>query len=217
VTEPLTAPVSSTASGGSRAPLWQRRRTLVIALGIVVVVLITVLTDLPVPTSRASDVAAERSVMSEVNTDLAPCAFAVHQAVGIWNLQAAHQLAPADRAPTPGLLSDDQVACSLTNDGVYDLSGIQVPGTPAGKHLGDMVATTLLWTTSDALRAVEDVQGLMNRQKSTALLRDLSKEESLLAADRRTALAQEQAAERSLDAALPPVDLPVVATGSSTR
>ena len=102
------------------------------------------LTDLPVPTSRASDVAAERSVMSEVNTDLGPCALAVHQAVGIWNLQAAHQLTPADRAPTPGLLSDDQVACSLTNDGVYDLSGIQVPGTPAGqaprRHGGHDVA-----------------------------------------------------------------------------
>ena len=63
---------------------------------------ITVLTDLPVSTSRADDINAERSVMSEVNTDLAGCALAVHQAIGIWNLQAAHALTPADRAPTPG-------------------------------------------------------------------------------------------------------------------
>ena len=216
VTEPMTAPVAPASPGSSRPPLWQRRRTLVIALVIVVVVLITVLTDLPVPTSRASDVAAERSVMSEVNTDLGPCALAVHQAVGIWKLQAAHQLTPADRAPTPGLLSDDQVACSLTNDGVYDLSGIQVPGTPAGKHLGDMVATTLLWTTSDALRAIEDVQGLMNHPKSTVLLHDLAKEEASLAADRRTAQTQEHGAERSLETQLQPVDLPVVATSSGT-
>jgi len=212
----VTAPVAPASPGDSRPPLWQRRRTLVIALVILVVVLVTVLTDLPVPTSRASDLAAERSVMSEVNTDLGPCALAVHQAVGIWKLQAAHQLTPADRAPTPGLLSDDQVACSLTNDGVYDLSGIQVPGTPAGKHLGDMVATTLLWTTSDALRAIEDVQGLMNHPKSTVLLHDLGKEEALLTTDRRTALAQEQAADRSLDTQLQPVDLPVVALSSGT-
>ena len=66
------------------------------------ILLITVLTDLPVSTSRADDISAERSVMSEVNTDLGPCALAVHQAVGIWNLQAAHALTPADRAPTPG-------------------------------------------------------------------------------------------------------------------
>ena len=66
---------------------------------ILVVVLVTVLTDLPVPTSRASDLAAERSVMSEVNTDLGPCALAVHQAVGIWKLQAAHQLTPPTGPP----------------------------------------------------------------------------------------------------------------------
>ena len=102
--------------------------------------LITVLTDLPVSTSRANDISAERSVMSEVNTDLAACALAVHQAIGIWNLQAAHGSPPADRAPTPGLLSDDQTACSFTNESIYDLANIQVPGTPAGKHLGQMVA-----------------------------------------------------------------------------
>ncbi len=56
------------------------------------VLLITVLSDLPTSTSRADDITAERSVMSEVNTDLGPCALAVHQAIGIWNLQATHAL-----------------------------------------------------------------------------------------------------------------------------
>ncbi len=64
-----------------------------IGLAVAAIVLITVLSDLPVSTSRASDISAERSVMSEVNTDLAPCAYAIHQAIGIWNLQAAQ---PAD-------------------------------------------------------------------------------------------------------------------------
>ena len=77
--------------------------------------------------------------MSEVNTDLAPCALAIHQAVGIWNLQAAHELTPADRAPTPGLLGDDQSACSFTSEYIYDLSDVQVPGTPAGKDLGQLM------------------------------------------------------------------------------
>ena len=139
------------------APPW-----LLIGLTVFVVLLITVLSDLPVSTSRADDINAERSVMSEVNTDLAGCALAVHQAIGIWDLQAAHALSPADRAPTPGLLSDDQTACSFTNENIYDLANIQVPGTPAGKHLGQLVAAALLWTTSDSLRAIEDVQTLMN-------------------------------------------------------
>ena len=128
----------------------------------------------------------------------------------------AHQLTPADRAPTPGLLGDDQAACSLTNNGVYDLSGIQVPGTPAGKHLGDMVATTLLWTTSDALRAIEDVQGLMNHPKNSALQRDLGQGGGTAGRGPRTGLAQENAADRSLDTQLQPVDLPVVSTPSGT-
>ena len=194
-----------------KQPLWQRHRRLAIAAAVLVVALITVLTDLPTPTSRASDIAAERSVMSEVNSDLQPCAYAVRQALGIWTLQAHHQLSAAERAPTPGLLSDDQSACSFTNQGVYDLSNIQVPGTAAGKELGQLLATAMLWTTSDSLRAIEDVQTLMNQPNDAGALRDLSREEAQLAADRRNALADETAADRDLDTHLQPVNLPAIA------
>jgi hypothetical protein len=199
-----------------RAPIWERRRGLVIGLAVAAVVLITVLSDLPVSTSRASDISAERSVMSEVNTDLAPCAYAIHQAIGIWKLQAARQLTPADRSPTPGLLGDDQSACSFTNEDVFDLTNVQVPQTTAGKQLGQMVATATLWTTSDALRAIEDVQTLLNDPGNGTALHSLSTAESQLAADRGSALAHEEAADRALDTHLPPVDLPIVAGNSSS-
>jgi hypothetical protein len=189
-------------------PIWQRHRGLAIAAVALVILLITVLTDLPVSTSRASDISAERSVMSELNSDLSPCSYAVHQALGIWDLQAAHQLSAADRAPTPGLLGDDQSACSFTNEGIYDLANIQVPGTPAGKELGQLVATVTLWTTSDSLRAIEDVQTLMNDPGDKAVLRNLNKEETVLAADRHTAVAEERAADTDLDTHLQPVKLP---------
>jgi hypothetical protein len=207
--------VSDPSPSPKRPPIWERRRGLVIGLAVALIVLITVLSDLPVSTSRASDISAERSVMSEVNTDLASCAYAIHQAVGIWNLQAAHQLTPADRAPTPGLLGDDQSACSFTNEDIFDLTNVQVPQTTAGKQLGQMVATATLWTTSDALLAIEDVQTLMNDPGNEAALRSLSTAESQLAADRGTALAHEEAADRALDTHLPPVDLPVVVGNSS--
>ncbi len=202
--------MTGSAPPAPKAPLWQRHRGLVITAAIAATVAVTILTDLPVHTSRASDVAAEQSLMREVNGDLSPCGYAVRQAVGIWTLQDAGRLTSARRAPTPGILSDDQSACSLTNQGVYDLSGLEVPGTAAGKHLGEMVATTLLWTTSDALRVIEDVQALMGDPADAKVRRDLSKEESMLAADRRTALAQEGAADASLGTRLPRVDLPVV-------
>jgi hypothetical protein len=213
---PADSPPPATAPA-RRPAWWQRHRNLTIAVAVALIALITVLTDLPVSTSRASDIGAERSVMTEVNSDLAPCALAVNQAVGIWNLQAAHRLTPAERAPTPGLLSDDQAACSLTSEGIFDLSGIQVPGTSAGKHLGEMVATAMLWTTSDALRAIEDVQRLMNNGEDAAASRDLAKEETQLGTDRRTAVAQEQAADRVLFARLQPVDLPPIASSGTAR
>jgi hypothetical protein len=209
--------MTSPAPPPDKAPVWQRHRGLLVAAVVFVVLLITVLSDLPVGTSRADDISAERSVMSEVNTDLGPCALAAHQAIGIWTLQAAHQLTAADRAPTPGLLSDDQTACSFTNEDIYDLANIQVPGTPAGKHLGQMIAAATLWTTGDALRAIEDVQALMNNQNDASALRSLSTAETQLAADRRSAVAQEQAADGDLDTHLAPVNLPSIArTGTSS-
>jgi len=202
--------VTDAAPVTKKEPVWQRHRRLAIVAAVLVIAVITVLTDLPTPTSRSSDIAAERSVMSEVNSDLQPCAYAVRQAIGIWALQAHHQLSAAERAPTPGLLSEDQSACSFTNQGVYDLSNIQVPGTPAGKQLGQLLATAMLWTTSDSLRAIEDVQTLMNQPNDGGAVRDLSREEAQLAADRRNALAHEKAADRDLDILLQPVSLPAV-------
>jgi hypothetical protein len=197
------------------APIWQRRRGLLIGLIVMLVILVTVLTDLPVSTSRADDISAERSVMSEVNSDLAPCALAIRQAISIWSLQAAGQLTPADRAPTPGLLGDDQVACSFTSEEIFDLVNIQVPGTAAGKELGQLISTATLWTTSDALRAIEDVQTLMTDPGDASVRHNLSTDEARLAADRHTALQEEGVADRDLDTHLQPVDLPAVSGTTS--
>jgi hypothetical protein len=207
---------SAEAQAKGKAPIWQRHRGLAIAAVVFVIVLITVLTDLPTSTSRASDISAERSVMTELNSDLQPCAYGVHQALGIWTLAAAHQLSAADRAPTPGLLGDDQSACSFTSEGIFDLANIQVPGTPAGKELGQLVATATLWATSDSLRVIEDVQTLMNNPGDTSARRDLTKEETQLARDRRTALNEEDAADSDLDTHLQAVDLPSMASSTAT-
>jgi hypothetical protein len=205
--------VTEVAASTKKAPIWQRHRGLAIAAVVFVVVLITVVSDLPVSTSRAEDISAERSVMTEVNTDLGPCALGVHQAIGIWNLQAEHALTVADRAPTPGLLSDDQTACSFTDESIFDLTNIEVPGTAAGKDLGQLIATATLWTTSDSLRTIEDVQTLMSDPNDASALRSLADEEKRLATDRSAALSQEDAADRALATRLPSVDLPPVAGG----
>ena len=80
-----------------------------------------------------------------------------------------------------------------------------------------MVATATLWTTSDALRAIEDVQTLMNDPGDAAALAQTSGQRR--PSWRRTAARpwrRREAADRDLDTHLPPVDLPVV-VGRSHR
>src|SRR5580704_3446218 len=103
-------------------PTWYRRRSVLVGGALAVVVAITVVTDLPVSTSRAADISSEKGVLSELNTDLAPCAYAVHEAITIWGEQSAHSLSAADRATSASLLRDDQAACSYTNETIFDLS-----------------------------------------------------------------------------------------------
>ena len=115
-----------------------------------------------------------------------------------------------------GCSAIDQSACSFTSEGIFDLSNIQVPGTPAGKHLGQMVGFATLWTTSDALRTIEDVQALMANPNDAAAASSLTVENGQLASDRRNALAEEAAADHLLATHLAGVDMPNVTTSTSS-
>jgi hypothetical protein len=193
-------------------PRWYRRRATLVAAVVVVVVAITVITDLPVHTSRASDISVEQGVMAELNPDLAPCAYAVHEALGIWGDQLAHTLSAEDEKESGSLLSDDQQACSFTDESIYDLSNIEVPGSPAGKDLGDLVATSVLWTTSDALQAIEAVQTLMVHGHDASALTSLAKAEDAMAADRAAGLREVASADHALDTTLARPDMPAMPT-----
>jgi hypothetical protein len=195
-------------SSSSQKRPWYRRRAIIVALALAAVVAVTVVTDLPVHTSRASDISSEEGVLSELNTDLAPCVLAVHEALEIWGDQSAHTLSATDLATSASLLRDDQNACSFTNETIFDLSNIEVPGSPAGKDMGDLVATSVLWTTSDALRAIEAVQALMLNGHDTQAQSALLKAERAMAADRKNSLAELARADRVLNTHLTRPDIP---------
>src|ERR1017187_1097027 len=203
------------SSTGQKRP-WYRRRAVIVALGLAAVVAVTVVTDLPVHTSRASDIASEEGVLSELNTDLAPCVLAVHEALEIWGGQSAHTLAGHGQAASASLLRDDQNACSFTNETIFDLSNIEVPGSPAGKDMGDLVATSVLWTTSDPPKAVEAVQALMLNGHATAARASLNQAERALATDRKAGLAELARANHVLDTQLPRPDMPPMPTPTPT-
>jgi hypothetical protein len=183
---------------------------LLVGAGVVIVLAITVITDLPVHSSRSQDIANERSVIKQVNADVGPCALAVREAVGLYEQEAAHTLPAADRAVAPSFLRDDQAACSFTNQTIYDLANIEVPGSAAGKHVGNVVSTATLWATSDALGAIEDVQTLTTHASDNRASNDLARRIRALASDRSEANNQVEAADRILNARLPRPNLPVV-------
>jgi hypothetical protein len=171
-----------------------------------VVVAVAVITDLPTPTSRASDIQAESAVISEINADVAPCVFSVHEALMLYADESG-TLSAAHRAQIPGLLRDDQTACSYTNANIFDLSDIDLLGTPAGKQVGQAVNTATVWATSDALAAIEAVQTLTTNPADRKTRSRLLADERLLAADRDKATSEIDAAGRLLDTRLPTLGL----------
>jgi hypothetical protein len=208
--------VTDTVDPPSPEPAWYRRRAVLVGGALVAVLAITVITDLPVHASRAADISSEKGVMTELNADLAPCAYAVREAITIWSEQSTHTLSAADRATSASLLRDDQAACSFTNQTIFDLSNVEVPGSAAGKEMGDLVATATLWTTSDALQAIEAVQALMLNAHDRTAVRSLAQAEARLAADRRAGLTEESKANHILRTNLPRPDMPALPVGTST-
>jgi hypothetical protein len=193
-------------------PPWFRRRAALVVGALVVILAIAVVSDLPVHTSRAADISSERGVLSELNTDLAPCALAVRESLTIWGQESSHTLSAADRNTSTSLLRDDQTACSFTNQTIFDLSNIEVPGSAAGKDMGDLVATSVLWTTSDSLRIIEAVQSLMLNGNDHRALTRLAAGERAAATDRSAGLSELARADYVLQTHLPRPDLPVLPT-----
>jgi hypothetical protein len=186
-----------------------KRRSVVVTAVVVVIVVVTVITDLPQHTSLAAQYTDDRSVMQQVNADLAPCSFAANESFTIYSDHKAHSLSQSDISRVPGLLNDDQTACSFTSESIYELSSdVEVPGSSSGKPLGQMVGTVTLWATSDALSAIESIQTLFEHPSNASALEQLVKEEKLLASDRAQAEAELEAAEKVLGQKLPGLNIP---------
>lgn len=191
--------------------VWYRRPWVLATAAVVVVLLAAVLVDLPHHTSISEDTRAETGLMNQINTDLAPCGYAVQEAFTIYTSLKDGTLTPADRVRVPALLRDDQTACSFTSQPIYDLSSMQPAGTDAGKSVGQVDSQVTTWTTSDALAAIEDIQNIYAGSGTAATTADLTKQQGLLASDRARAIEEFQTAERQLgNAHLPPVNLPVL-------
>jgi hypothetical protein len=189
---------------------WYRRRAGLVAGAVVAILVVTVLTDLPAPDNRASDIAAAKTVISQTSTDLAPCANATGEAFQLYGFRTAGTITGYQRANAAQWLNQDVVACSFANAQVFDLSNVDVPGTPSGKLLGDMLSWATQWATSDALNAMDAIEKLMVDPNDAAERATLQTQWHLMAVDRAHADHSLQAAAASLETPLPTLGLPQI-------
>lgn len=212
-------PVPATAYGADpeeRGSPWYKRRGWLVSAALVVVVVVTVLTDLPGHDSRAGQISDDASVMSQVNTDIGPCSYALGESLTIYHDLSAGTLTPSEMKQAPGLLQDDQNACSYTDDSIYELSDIGIPGSASGKYMGQVVSTVTLWATSDALAAIEEIQAIDSNPSDTTAKGRLVHFEQVLTRDRDQAESELGAADSLLQTHLPALNLAKVQASVSS-
>lgn len=210
---PTTAGADGSRRGAVSAakPVWYRRRAVLVGGAVAAILAFTVISDLPQHTAIAQQVSEETTVIGEIHADASSCLYAVQEAFKFYGEERQGALSSAQRAVVPGLLADDQNACSFLSTSIFDLSNIEVPGTAAGREIGDVVSTVTLWATSDALAAVEAIQRLWANDTDPSALASLAKAEHQLASDRAAVISELTAADHVLDNAhLPGPGLPIL-------
>ncbi len=178
------ATMSATSLSTART-VWYRRPWFLITVGVALVVGVSVLSDLPTASTPASDAASQNAAISEINTDLAPCSYAVNEAFSFYNLYVHHQLTSTHYTQSLTLLKDDQAACGFTSNGLYDLTNnVQVNLTPAGKFVNATLAPLVTWMDSDSNGAIADIRLILTNHSVAKARKDLAKQERYLASDR---------------------------------
>jgi len=194
----------------AKKPPWYRRRPVLVVAGAVVVIGLTVFSDLPQPEPISRQVSDEMAVISEINADAATCVFAIKETFSIYADETKGTLSPSDKATVPTLLRDDQGACSYTNSSIYDLSNIEIPTTAAGREIGDVLNTVTVWATEYALGAIVAIETLSNDLSDSTSLASLASNERGLASQRSLARSQVNQADHLLRGAhLPYPIMPV--------
>ena len=177
-----------TSSLVSTKMVWYKRPWVLITFAIVVVVGVSVITDLPHPISKVEDAASQNASMKEINTDIAPCTYAVKESFRFYEWDVTGKLTAANKQQVPSLLLNDQTACSFASGAIYDLTNnVQVLDTTAGKNIDKTLRVIMTWTTGDALAAIEDIQYLYNHPGDAKKIHDLHVQQILLEKDRQIA------------------------------
>ena len=112
----------ATSSLGLAKAVWYKRPWFIITVAVVVVVALSVLSDLPRKITKKEDAASQNGTIKQINVDVKACAFAVSESFSFYNKYVAGTLKASELAQIPPLLIGDQTACSFASQPVYDLT-----------------------------------------------------------------------------------------------
>ncbi len=191
---------------------WYRRRAWLVPVVLVAVVAVTVAVDLPKHGSRTGQISDDARVVTQVNQDVGPCSDALAESFSSYGDFSHHTVTLSEAHQAPGSLRHDQEACSLTDDSIYQLSIVDVPGSASGRDIGQLVSTVRVWATSDALSAIEQIQALGSDPNDGTARQVLVHDAQLLGHDRQQAEGELDAADALLQTHLPALHLAQVPT-----
>jgi hypothetical protein len=188
-----------------RRPLW-RHPALLVGVVVVIIVAVSVITDFPVSASHSDTVASVRGYVEEIETDIAPCNYAMGNAWQLYQSDITGSATPTERGEIPSLIQQDLEACSYLQDDIVDLAGIATSASE-GANVRGLSTATLAWIDPDALGAITDIATLVSSPSSTSELKGLARREADLVRDRATALRILAGASTTLHAHFPALSL----------
>jgi hypothetical protein len=198
----------STSLSALRA-VWYRRPWFVATVGIVLVVAISVITDLPHPLTKAEDIAQQNGVIKQINGDTATCVFAVKESFSFYRDAVNHTLAPANLPTVRNYLLEDQTACSFASGPVYDMTNnIQPVDTKAGKKVDLAMAATVKWITYDAVGAILAIRNYFGSNPFHLNVTKFDQFQNALSNEQATIVKDIAAASSTLGTTLTPINIP---------
>lgn len=200
----------STSLSAVRA-VWYRRPWFMATVGIVVVVGISVVTDLPRHVTNAQDISQQNAVIKQINGDTSPCVFALKESFSFYRSEMNHTLLAANLPVVKNYLLEDQTACSFASGPVYDMTNnIQPIDTAAGKKVDHAMAATVKWITYDAVGAIVAIRNYFGSTPFHLGDNKLALSENSLAIDHATIVNDLSAASSLLGHALVPINIPTL-------
>jgi hypothetical protein len=189
--------------------VWYRRPWFLATVGIILVVAVSVITDLPHSVSKSDDAAAQNGIVKQINSDAAACVFALKESYSFYRGSLAHTIETSNLPTVKNYLLEDQTACSFASGTVFDLTqNISPLDTKPGKFVDSAYQMTVKWITYDAVGLINNIRAYFAGGPSAAVTANLVKYQNLLESDRNSEINDMAQASGLLGTTLTAINIP---------